>query len=118
LANLGETIWKLPAPSTALLGPRPVFEKRQERLVVISFSYESHEGEQASVLLFEGVEAFKFAYLSAAEPLEAYDRVMDRGETDWIASTRGGIPAGRKGRGDSAPDDFFFTSWSRVNAFR
>jgi hypothetical protein len=90
---LQDTIWKLPVPSTALLGSGPAFEKRHGRVVAMRFSYETNDGEAAAALVFESVEAFRCTYLSACEPamLEAYDQLVDRGQTDWLISVRAAV---------------------------
>jgi hypothetical protein len=67
-----------------------VFEKRIGRVVAVSLSYEGEGRVEHVTLLFEGVEAFKCTYLSASDPsmLEAYDCVIDCGQTDWLVATR------------------------------
>jgi hypothetical protein len=98
---MSQTVWKLPVPSTALVGSGPVFEKRPGRQVAISFSHEVDDEEEASALVFDGIEAFRCTYLSACEPamLEAYDQVMDRGQTDWLAAVRAAVSR-RGGKAD------------------
>ena len=81
-------LWELPAPSSGFLDGGPRFEKRQGRVVAVRFLYELEDGdEKETAVVFEGVEAFKCTYMTALEPfmLEAYDKLVDRGETDWLA---------------------------------
>jgi hypothetical protein len=84
MANL---LWKLPVPSTALLGGGPVFEKRPGREVAIRFSYESENDDQQHdvALVFAGVEAFKSTYYRAYDSsmLEAYDRLVGPRALRW-----------------------------------
>ena len=91
------TLWKLPVPSTALLGGGPSFEKRLGREVAIRLSYETEEGVRAIALVFKGVEAFKCTYFRAcdASMLDAYDRLVDRGGTAWLDELRANL--GRNG---------------------
>ena len=94
------TIWELPVSSTAFLGPGATFEQRPKRAAAIRFSYESEDDRTcARTLLFEGVQAYKITYYAAryADMLEAYDRVVDRGQTAWLReltdnSRRNGFP--------------------------
>lgn len=81
-------LWTLPVPSTALLGTGPLFEIRPKRDVSIRFAYEAEDdARRDDALVFEGVEAFKCTYYRArdASMREAYDRLMDRGSTAWLA---------------------------------
>lgn len=80
-------LWKLPVPSTALLDGGPVFEKRLGREVAIRLRHEADDADAVTtVLVFEGVEAFKCTYYKACDRsmLEAYDRLVDRGRTGWL----------------------------------
>lgn len=80
------TRWKLPVPSTALLGSGVVLEKRQGRQVALGMRYESEGSEEALAVIFEGVEAFKMTYDGARDDsmLEAYDRLIGLGRTPWL----------------------------------
>jgi hypothetical protein len=81
-------LWTLPVPSTALLGAGPVFEIRAKRDVAIRFAYEAEDdSRREEAVVFQGVEAFKCTYYRArdASMREAYDRLVDRGPTSWLA---------------------------------
>lgn len=90
---MAKTLWQIPVPSTALLDGGPVFEKRPRRALALRMSYETDEGERVVALVFEGVEAFKVAYDRARGDwmLEAYDRLVDLGQTAWLAETSGNL---------------------------
>jgi hypothetical protein len=85
-------LWTLPVPSTALEDGGPAFTMRSGREVSIRLAYESEEDATrcATTLVFEGVEAFKCTYHHArdASTLQAYDRLIDLGETLWLAEVR------------------------------
>ncbi len=90
-----EKLWKLPVPSTAVLGAGVAFEKRLGRVVALRFSYESESDEQHvdEALVFERVEALKITYYSASDEsmLEAYDQLVDLGATPWLAQLRSNL---------------------------
>lgn len=90
---MNKTIWALPVPSTALLEGGPEFEKRPRRELALRMSYETDDGARAVVLVFEGVEALKITYDRARgkEMLEAYDCLLDCGETSWLEELRGNL---------------------------
>lgn len=48
------------------------------------------EDARAVKLLFDGVEAFRCTYHHACtlEMIKAYDKVIDRGETEWLNSIK------------------------------
>ncbi len=94
---MGNIEWKLPVPSTALLGAGPTFVKRSGREVGLGYSYEDDTGERSEMLVFEGVEAFACTYQTAlnSESLSAYDAVEDRGKTSWL--TEVGDDIGKNG---------------------
>ncbi|HVT17103.1 MAG TPA: hypothetical protein VHQ90_13110 [Thermoanaerobaculia bacterium] len=59
-----------------------------KREVAIRFSYEADDGSlRENAIVFDGTEAFKVTYYDArdASMLEAYDRIVDRGQTTWLA---------------------------------
>jgi hypothetical protein len=90
---MAKTLWQLPVPSTALLDGGPVFEKRLGREITLRMSYETEESVQAVVLVFAGVEAFKVTYDRARGDwmLEAYDRLVDQGQTSWLGEITGNL---------------------------
>jgi len=81
-------LWRMPVPSTALLAG-PVFTPLSRRRCEFSFKIEGPKGEPTKMRLrFDGVEAYKCTYLTSlgAEMIEAaYDRLVDRGATPWLA---------------------------------
>lgn len=81
-----KTLWQLPVPSTSLLEDGPAFEKRVRREIALRLSYETDEGVEVVVLVFEAVEAFKVTYYCARGDwmLAAYDRLVDLGQTPWV----------------------------------
>jgi hypothetical protein len=84
-----KTLWELPVPSTAILGSGPRFEKRQGRVCALVFDIEEKDDQTASIqIVFTGVEAFKCTYFNACEvdALKAYDKLVDRGRTEWLAN--------------------------------
>ncbi|MFO0631444.1 MAG: hypothetical protein U0168_01200 [Nannocystaceae bacterium] len=83
---MAKTLWQLPVPSTALLDGGPTFEKRPRREVGLRMSYEHDDRVDVVGLLFEGVEAIKITFDRARSDsmLEAYDRLMDQGQTSWL----------------------------------
>lgn len=101
--------WKLPVPSTAILGPGPTFAKRLGREIALEFTYEDDSGDVKEAVVFYGVEAFKCRYLTAlgAEALDAYDVVLDRGDTAWLAEIRHDLT--RNGEDASAVKHFMIT---------
>lgn len=90
---MAKTIWQLPVPSTALLDGGPVFEKRARREIALRMSYETDDGVDMVALVFEGVEAFRVTYDRARGDwmLEAYDRLVDQGETSWLIEISGNL---------------------------
>jgi len=84
---MATTLWELPVPSTALERGGPVFEIRRRREVALLMSYESDNGEEMVALVFDGVEGYKATYYHAraAWTLEAYDRLVDLGQTEWLS---------------------------------
>jgi hypothetical protein len=84
------TLWKLPVPATALLGEGPKLEKRLGREVAILFQYEDDERDVNAAIVFEGVEAFSLTYVTSCDRsmLVAYAKLVDRGETEWLAAVR------------------------------
>jgi hypothetical protein len=83
-------VWQLPVSSTAFLEPDPVFEIGIRRTITIRFSFEEEDDVRRIELAFAGVEAFKCTHLSALDGtmLEAYDLLVDRGQTDWLTSVQ------------------------------
>ncbi len=94
------TLWKLPVPSTALLGDGPIFERNYGRVVRIRFAYEVDEGDCHEAIIFDGVEAYICTYFNARGTWthDAYSRLIDRGETPWLSE----IAANLTRYGDSA----------------
>jgi hypothetical protein len=90
---LSTIIWELPVPSTSLLGSGPMFEMRAGRELAIRFAYELEETSVGEVLVLQGVEAFKCTYYLArdASIREGYDRLVDRGQTNWLAEVCGSL---------------------------
>lgn len=90
---MAKTIWQLPVPSTALLDGGPVFEKRARREIALRMSYETDDGGEVVALVFEGVEAFRVTYDRARGDwmLEAYDRLVDLGQTSWLSEISGNL---------------------------
>jgi hypothetical protein len=81
----------LPVPSTALLGTGPILELKPRRSAALGFSYEAANDEVRNcAIVFEGIEAFRCTYFRArdAAMLEAYDKLVDRGETPWLNEVR------------------------------
>ena len=70
-----------------------MFEIRPRRGAGIRMSYETAEGEQAVVLVFEGIEALRVTYDRARGDtmLEAYDRLVDQGGTEWLGEILGNL---------------------------
>jgi hypothetical protein len=91
-------LWRLPVPSTALLGTGPTFEIRPKREVVIRFSFEDdRDVQRREVVVFRGVEAFKCTYYHARDPSmrKAYDQLVDRGLSTWLEE----LSANLRGKG-------------------
>ena len=88
-----KTIYTLPVPSTSLLNDAE-FEMQLGRTCTLSCEYE-HQGEINNVLtmFFDGVEAFRCTYYRAVslDLLEAYDKVVDLGETEWLRDLRNNL---------------------------
>jgi hypothetical protein len=86
-------LWQLPVPSTALLDGGPVFEERMGREIALRISYETEDEVETVALVFVGVEAYKVTYDRARgdEMLEAYDRLLDQGETSWLGEITGNL---------------------------
>ena len=81
-----EELWKLPVPSTSLLGTGVAFEKRLGREIALRYEIEGESGEPvAEALVFEGVEAFKCTYGQACAEwmLSAYDRLVELPGSPW-----------------------------------
>jgi hypothetical protein len=82
-----QQVWKLPVPSTSLMGGGVVFEKRLGREIALRFEIEGDSGElEAEWLVFSGVEAFKCTYGRACSEwmLGAYDQLMDVTNSPWL----------------------------------
>lgn len=92
---MAKVIYNLPGPSTSLLHS-PVFEERAKRTCAIICEYESESEENSFVLalIFEGIEAYKCIYYNAVSLQliqEAYDKVVDFGESRWLAEIRSNL---------------------------
>jgi hypothetical protein len=93
MGSIMKKLWELPVPSTALL-LSPKFEKGLGRTVALRLSYEGDDDQPRNpAVVFEDVEAFKCTYYTAfdAFALEAYDRLVDRGETAWLSEIRANL---------------------------
>ena len=87
-------LWTLPVASTALEAGGPAFEIRPVRTVAVRYQYEAEGGSLVvEAVVFQGVEAFKATHYHArdASMLEAYDRLVDRGSTGWLADVRASL---------------------------
>jgi hypothetical protein len=85
--NKMKELWKLPVPSTALLGGGVALEKRLGRAVALRYFLEGASGEStAEAIVFEGVESFKCTYGQACEDwmLVAYDRLVEVSGSAWV----------------------------------
>jgi len=79
-------VWKLPVPSTALLGGGVTLEKRLGREIALGYQSEGEAGEaRTEALVFEGVESFKCTYGPACAEwmLRAYDRLVELTNSSW-----------------------------------
>jgi hypothetical protein len=79
-------IWKLSAPSTALLGSGVTLEDRPGREIALRYEFEGPSDDTISeAIVFEGVEAFKCTYgLACTEwMLSAYDRLVEVKDSSW-----------------------------------
>jgi hypothetical protein len=87
---MASTLWKSPVASTAFVeGER--FEQLGDSCT-LTFEYEDENDEVVrGRLFFDGVQAFKCTYLYACsvEMIESYDKIVELGETDWLATVRG-----------------------------
>ena len=79
------TLWKLPFPSSGATDPQ--FRQLIRRECAVFFPNTLKEGQDNSLaMIMIGVQAFRSTYLHAMAPLnEAYDALVDLGETDWLA---------------------------------
>jgi hypothetical protein len=79
------TLWKLPFPSSGATDPQ--FRQLIRRECAVFFPNTLKEGQDNSLaLILMGVQAFQSTYLHAMTPLnEAYDALVDLGETNWLA---------------------------------
>ena len=82
------TLWILPVSSTAFEEGGSVLEDRPGREIAVRFSFERDDDLVRTRVVFEGVEAFRVTYLSALDQAMrvAYDKLIDRGATDWLRS--------------------------------
>lgn len=83
-------LWTLPVPSTAFLDGGPTFEDRLGREVALRLTYEGDDRDEVARLVFVGVEALRTTYVTACDDsmLVAYDKLVDCGDTDWLAAIR------------------------------
>jgi len=81
----------MPVPSSWLSGA--ALEDRLGREIGIRFPYEGEGGYDTTTLVFEGVEAYRVTYMYACEDdcLEAYDKLVDCGQTSWLTSAKAAI---------------------------
>jgi hypothetical protein len=96
-------IWRLPVPSTGLLGTGVSFEKRLGREIGLRYEVEGSAGEaRAEAIVFEGVESFKCTYGQACAEwmLSAYDRLVEVTDSAWAREV---IERLRKPGGAEAP---------------
>lgn len=98
-----KTVLTLPEPSTSLVGGGAKLAVRPGRAVSLVFPFEGDSVDSVDefVLVFRGVEAFKCSYFRACDAwaVHAYDRLVDLGESGWLASVRGNLAR------NSAPQD-------------
>src|SRR5689334_20352014 len=79
-------IWKLPVPSTSLLGAGVAFKVRLGREISLQYDIEGATGEpHGEALVFEGVESFKCTYGQACQHwmLSAYDQLIELTDSVW-----------------------------------
>jgi hypothetical protein len=87
-------LWKLPVPSSALSSGGARLEIREKRSAAIKLEYEDEDGIlKEDTLVFQGIEAFKCTYYRArgVSALQAYDHLIDRGSTNWLAEISGNL---------------------------
>jgi hypothetical protein len=80
-------IWKLPVPSTALLGSGATLEKRLGRAIALRYEIEGESGEsRTESIVFDGVESFRCTYgpACAESMLAAYDRLVELPGSSWV----------------------------------
>lgn len=79
-------VWKLPVPSTALLGAGVALEKRPGREIALRYEFEGPADDtRTEAIVFEGVESFKCTYGGACGEwmLSAYDRLVEVTDSSW-----------------------------------
>jgi len=91
--TMTKTLWQLPVPSTELIDGGPTFEKRAGREIALRMSYETDDGARTVALVFPDVEALAVTYDRARGDwmLEAYDQLVDRGQTPWLDEIIGNL---------------------------
>ena len=82
------TLWELPVASTALMRG-PELKELSRRVYEIIFHIEADNGGEKEIRLsFNDVIAFKCTFLPALTvPMieNSYDKLVDLGETEWLA---------------------------------
>jgi len=80
------TVYELPVTSTAFVRDAS-FEMLIGRVCALTYAYEASDGRvMVERIVFCGVESFMCTYYTAnsLEVFEAYDRVVDLGDTEWL----------------------------------
>src|SRR5207245_2389399 len=81
-------LWELPFPSSGAVNPR--FRELSGRGCAVVFQNTLRDGSDNSLaIVFTAVKAFRCTYFHAITPLaEAYDHLVDLGETEWLAQVK------------------------------
>jgi len=91
---MSKKVWRLPVPATALASG-PYLDVGPGRELALRFSYEGDDPPRTGEarVQFEGVEAFKVAFMDAFDNtvLEAYGCLVDRGDTPWLGEVRSNL---------------------------
>ena len=88
-----ELLHTIAMPSSWMSRGGPKFKMELGRLCTISI-YFDETSNYSAVLEFDGVEAYKCTYYMAIDVSlieAAYDKVVDLGETQWLAHVRGNL---------------------------
>ena len=82
-----KTLWKIPVPSSADL--RPELELQPYRTLVLTFAADEDHTSRVT-MTFRGVIAYRVWFLDSLTSglLDAYDKLIDVGESDWLAGGR------------------------------
>jgi hypothetical protein len=84
-----EVLWTLPVPSTGLVAG-PVLKPLIQKSCAIEFQYELDDDNVVveCELVFSEILSFRVTYSLRAPALDAYDRLVDCGQTAWLAEWR------------------------------